>query len=244
MTCKLNDEAALALEQLRSSMMNAHQSGLFQQMQGQGFVESDLIQKFSSGVNQCVLANLESIERLVPKKPESSRNDISKRLLEKPSLLSKTLLFVDAPLSMTPVFMMTERLCLEHVKKNGSNLFYVPDIYRTNEVCTEAVKQNGSAFKYVYDKDKTFEMCVLAAEKDMTSALLQMPESMKTKEFYRAALQVHIRAVNEVPVDVVQDFIDNDPDREWAARLMQERCNGSDGISKNPAMSQFDRIRG
>lgn len=57
-----------------------------------------------------------------------------------------------------PNKLISYKMCLEEVKKNGMVLQFVPQHLITQKLCLEAIKQSSRAFQFVPEKFKTLEM--------------------------------------------------------------------------------------
>ncbi len=94
--------------------------------------------------------------------------------------------------------LQTERICLEVVKNNGDNLYYVNN--KSYDICLEAVKQNGSSLEYVPNEIKAYEIC-LEAIKSNVLALKYVPNENKTYELCLNAVQQNGLLLEFVPND-------------------------------------------
>ncbi|MBT2639446.1 DUF4116 domain-containing protein [Bacillus sp. ISL-39] len=96
---------------------------------------------------------------------------------------------------------MTNEICIEAVKNDGSILAYssyIADEFRTKKLYLEAIKQNGKALKYVPDKYKSESLCRIATEQNGL-ALEFVPKNILSKELFMLAVEQNGLALEYVP---------------------------------------------
>lgn len=115
-------------------------------------------------------------------------------------------------LSLVPVELRTEAVCLRAVSGDGillqvareifalePELFYnLPDHAKNEEMCRRAVGHDGSYLQYVPEKWKTPELCMEAIRRS-PYAIAHLPESMKSPDLYMSLVRENPQNLKGVP---------------------------------------------
>ncbi|MCL2806493.1 MAG: DUF4116 domain-containing protein [Treponema sp.] len=131
------------------------------------------------------------IEMCIKAVEKDRMNDKAKKMIDhqEGAMMPKTLLehmkFIPENLWRAEL----SELCLDMVKKSGTNLSNVPEKQITAEMANEAVKQKYEAFKYVPDPLKTTQMCIDVLKHDFFGMLKFVPKELMTEELSEVALE-------------------------------------------------------
>lgn len=87
-----------------------------------------------------------------------------------------------------------DTICLEAVKRNPSNLYYV--VNQTEEICREALRRDGKVLYSV--KNKTEEFILLAIETEPWWALQYTPKHEQTRKVCFEAANKDKYAINQI----------------------------------------------
>jgi len=106
-------------------------------------------------------------------------------------------------LNKIPEKFRTERVCIESVKRDGHEFFFVPETLKTKELCLTAIKAIWAVYKDIMDqipaaywKDKDF--CVQAVKQNPW-VIKRVPDKIRTMEFCLDAVKYDGRCLKNIP---------------------------------------------
>ena len=105
-------------------------------------------------------------------------------------------------LSLVPVELRTEAVCLRAVSGDGILLHEVPEELRTERVCEAAVSSNYLALEYVPKHLKTDRLCGMALERDPLAIRFFNPEQLTPEVCNRALARTDdLRVLRYIPFE-------------------------------------------
>lgn len=130
---------------------------------------------------------------------------------------------------------------IDALKKDGSIIKYIPEEYKTYESCMSAVSSDILYYKvmeYIPEEHKTYELCNKWLEHKGNNHnyldLENIPENIKTEEFYRKAVKISLEYLYAIPeefnisdlkIEESNDFIclfESIPDRFKTPELIKK----------------------
>ena len=96
----------------------------------------------------------------------------------------------------------TEEL-FEKIKRYNAVLKYTPHKFKTYEKCIDAIKRGSYDLQYVPKKHKTLELCLTALLHVGSICFRYIPKRIKTKDFYKLALQENGFLIKYIPEDLL-----------------------------------------
>ena len=107
-------------------------------------------------------------------------------------------------LSLVPVELRTEAVCLRAVSGDGILLHEVPEELRTERVCEAAVSSNYLALEYVPKHLKTDRLCGMALERDPLAIRFFNPEQLTPEVCNRALARTDdLRVLRYIPFEEI-----------------------------------------
>ena len=97
----------------------------------------------------------------------------------------------------------TERVCFEPVKRNGREIYFVPETLKTKELCLTAIKAVSAAYKDIVDHipadySKDHDFCVQAVKQN-PYVIKCVPDKIRTMEFCLDAVKNDGRCLRNIP---------------------------------------------